>query len=307
MPLELPSLDDRTYEDLRREGIELIPRFAPGWTNHNASDPGITLLELFAYITEIYLYRVDRISDLNRAKFLKLLNGADEVIEVDETTSARLQGAAGELRRPSRAVSQEDFELLALDALAGRKDLTGAVVRCLPRRDLEARTEADRRRDRPNHVSVVFIPADLDMSDREMDAIADRIRTHLDARRLLTSRLHVVRPRFVELTIHVEVAPSPGQELQDVEARIRTAIGHFFHPVSGGAEGRGWPLGQSLYLSDLYRLLSPVEGVARLNDVEIVVDSTGKLLTSESGDVVAVHVEPDELLRVRTGRVAADR
>src|SRR4030095_11743512 len=75
MPLKVPTLDDRTYADLVREGVQLIPRYAPEWTNHNPSDPGITLLELFAYLTEIYLYRVDRIPEASRANMLRLLVG----------------------------------------------------------------------------------------------------------------------------------------------------------------------------------------------------------------------------------------
>jgi hypothetical protein len=75
MPLQVPDLDDRTYPDLVAEGIRLIPRYAPVWTNHNASDPGITLLELFAFLTEGLIYELNRVSDANKAKFLKLLTG----------------------------------------------------------------------------------------------------------------------------------------------------------------------------------------------------------------------------------------
>ena len=79
MPLKVPNLDDRTYADLVQEGVSLIPRYAPLWTNHNASDPGITLLELFAYLTEIFIYRLNRVSDANKAKFFKLLTGKTPV------------------------------------------------------------------------------------------------------------------------------------------------------------------------------------------------------------------------------------
>ena len=43
-----PDLDDRTWQDLVDEMRALIPRYAPGWTDHNVHDPGVTLLELFA-------------------------------------------------------------------------------------------------------------------------------------------------------------------------------------------------------------------------------------------------------------------
>jgi hypothetical protein len=57
MPLTVPSLDDRTYQDLRDEALARIPVHTPEWTNFNESDPGVTLIELFAFLTENLLYR----------------------------------------------------------------------------------------------------------------------------------------------------------------------------------------------------------------------------------------------------------
>jgi predicted phage baseplate assembly protein len=73
MALEAPNLDDRTVEDIFVEAKSLIPRYAPEWTNHNDSDPGITLLHLFAWMTDILLYRINRIPAKNHIKFLQLL------------------------------------------------------------------------------------------------------------------------------------------------------------------------------------------------------------------------------------------
>jgi hypothetical protein len=74
MPLTLPRLDDRTYNDILRETIARIPVHTPEWTNHNDSDPGITLLQLFAFMTENLLYRSNLIPERNRRKFLQLLD-----------------------------------------------------------------------------------------------------------------------------------------------------------------------------------------------------------------------------------------
>ena len=63
MPLTVPNLDDRRYDDLVREALAIIPAIAPQWTNHNAADPGITLLELLAYIAELLIYRVNQVGD----------------------------------------------------------------------------------------------------------------------------------------------------------------------------------------------------------------------------------------------------
>ena len=76
MPIQLPDLDDRRWADLVDEGRALIPLFAPGWTDHNLHDPGITLMELFAGRTEIDLYRINRVPPAHVRKFLALV-GAD--------------------------------------------------------------------------------------------------------------------------------------------------------------------------------------------------------------------------------------
>lgn len=55
MPLRAPNLDDRRYADIVAEARSLIPRYAPEWTDHNETDPGITLVQLFAWMVEMLL------------------------------------------------------------------------------------------------------------------------------------------------------------------------------------------------------------------------------------------------------------
>ena len=61
MTIALPNLDDRRFKDLVDEMRALIPRYAPDWTNHNISDPGIALVEMFAFLTEAMIYRLNRV------------------------------------------------------------------------------------------------------------------------------------------------------------------------------------------------------------------------------------------------------
>jgi hypothetical protein len=71
MPLELPPADERTFASLVAEARSRIPRLAPGWTDHNAHDPGITLIELLAHLTETDLYRLGRVTAAQRRAFLR--------------------------------------------------------------------------------------------------------------------------------------------------------------------------------------------------------------------------------------------
>src|SRR5260370_8196219 len=73
MPIGIPQLDDRSLEQLFAAAQARIPVHTPLWTNFNDSDPGITIVQLFAFMTENLLYRSNRIPQANRLKFLTLL------------------------------------------------------------------------------------------------------------------------------------------------------------------------------------------------------------------------------------------
>ena len=71
-----PNLDDRTYEDIVDEAIRLIPQYCPEWTNFNQSDPGITLIHLFAWMAEMIIYRLNRVPEKNYLAFLDLYSSS---------------------------------------------------------------------------------------------------------------------------------------------------------------------------------------------------------------------------------------
>jgi hypothetical protein len=73
MSLTLPAVDSRNYQELLNEALARISVHNPEWTNFNRSDPGVTLIELFAFMTENLLYRSNQIPERNRIKFLSLL------------------------------------------------------------------------------------------------------------------------------------------------------------------------------------------------------------------------------------------
>ena len=74
MALAPPRLDDRGYADLRAELIRRIPVHSPEWTDYNATDPGIALVELFSFLGDNLLYRLNRAPEAAKLAFLQLLN-----------------------------------------------------------------------------------------------------------------------------------------------------------------------------------------------------------------------------------------
>jgi hypothetical protein len=73
MTLPKENLDNKAFSDLLKEAISRIPVYAPEWTDHNIHDPGITFIELFAWLTEMQIYRLNRINVKSYRKFLKLM------------------------------------------------------------------------------------------------------------------------------------------------------------------------------------------------------------------------------------------
>lgn len=101
MPILLPNLDDRRWQDLVDEGPALIPLYAPEWTDQNVHDPGVTLMELFAWLAEMDAFGLNRITDRARLKFLRLI-GIEPQPPIAATTvlSFSMQAGSGALDLP---------------------------------------------------------------------------------------------------------------------------------------------------------------------------------------------------------------
>jgi predicted phage baseplate assembly protein len=74
MTLPVPNLDDRRFQDLVDEAKRMVQQRCPEWTDHNVSDPGVTLIETFAWMTDQLVYRLNRVPDRLYVKFLELID-----------------------------------------------------------------------------------------------------------------------------------------------------------------------------------------------------------------------------------------
>ncbi len=458
MPLTLPDLDDRRYVDLVEEARAFIPTYAPEWTDHNASDPGITLIEMFAYLSEMLIYRLNRVTDANRRAFLRLLTGPNHQLpDGDERTlDEQIRDAVLSLRQPYRAVTTHDFERLALTATGGRV----ARVRCVENRNLDSENPLAHEVERPGHMSLILVPepafgavlvsqggaftdytgaaggegavelpgdsterlyvgsdspfagiefrfrtagrgydlrfeysaatesgwsrlsaANHALEDRtnkwsvgglvefappddwvrkrvsdgsgdlywvrvgttstsspnptavashiagafgDVRGLVSKVEEYLDPRRLLTTHVHAVGPRFATLGVQLTLVLAPDvletdtRLQQAIRSRAAEAVERYLHPLTGGEDGRGWPWGRDVYVSEIYALLDAVSGVdyvtrtsttdadGETNELdELTVESSDawRRVLNEAGDLVAIKIRPDELVRVRTERM----
>ncbi len=273
----------------------MLPRYAPGWTNHNPSDPGITLVELLAYVAEQLMYRLNRVTRETKIRFAQLLCGAEEFAAASalapmvcgkgawaELSTAELdeglRQAVRRLRRAERAVTADDYEYFAREAT--EHDSAGVrVVRARPfvRRNLQATDDTHRDDDAPGHVSVVVVPGE-EAPRESVAALVSQVRDYLEPRRLLSTRLHVVEPFFlwIIITATLHMRPGAGEDLRSqAPVNALESLREYFTPLPGGGPlGEGWPFGRALYLSEVYERLEQVEGVDYVDDVDVVSVST---------------------------------
>jgi hypothetical protein len=284
--MPVPNLDDRSFDDLVQEGQSLIPTRASEWTNHNASDPGVTILELFAYVTEMLLYQTNRITDHHREAFLRMLAGSESPSGAGQTVSQAIEEARRRYDYGERAVTGDDYERLAKAADEGV-----ARAQCVPGFDLTSSIPVRRS----NHISVLVIPCSLERPLRPSPDLLGRVSEALEKRRLLATHLHVVAPRYVPLTVKLSVVAKDVQEENQVRHKVAEAVRRFLDPLTGGSEGSGWPAGQRLYVSDLLRQVHAIPEVEYLDPASIVLGiAPFRVRRGSDNEVLSVLLRPGE-------------
>ncbi|GJL74441.1 baseplate J/gp47 family protein [Nitrosomonas sp.] len=276
MPIQIPNLDDRNYDDLVKEVISLIPRYAPTWTNYNPSDPGITLIELLAYFTEMHIYRLDRVGRENKINFLRLLLGFTDEIDSEledcsiEDIEQRIRQAVLGLRQPQRAVTSEDYEFLARQAVLSvcGEEHYDCRVHCIVGKKL-VDSGNDRDVDCPGHISLIVV-VDSHKIPVTYEDLLQKVQEYLEPKRLLTTRLHIIQPCYVCVAMSVSIQPRFDASWEGVQNSAQDKLNQFFNPVAGGGlDKKGWPFGRSLYLSEVYDVLEDVSGVDYIDTVSI--------------------------------------
>ena len=100
MPLPSPRLDDRTFEQLMEEARRHVRRLSPSWTDLSPGEPGTTILEVFAYLTETLLYRVNRVPEKAYVEYLRLIG-----VTLDPPAAATVSLRFSRERPSSRSVT----------------------------------------------------------------------------------------------------------------------------------------------------------------------------------------------------------
>jgi len=202
---------------------------------------------------------VDRVTNPEAAT-----GGGDE----ETVEDAVERGPTEQLKTRNRAVTAEDFETLTLESHTGI-----ARAKTLPLFDpVQPTIEV------PGVVTVIAMPKG---GGALSQALRDAIRAYLDERRLVTARVYVNAPDYVEVAVQATVAKRPEANADDVRDRVERTLAEFLDPEFGGdpekaatyvaglsdERGSGWEFGRAVYLSELYEVMERVPGVDHVESI----------------------------------------
>jgi hypothetical protein len=122
------QLDTRTYEDLKRQALLRIPRYTPEWTDLNESDPGVTLVELFAWFTESLLYQMNQVPERHYLRFLESLGLELQAAEPAQAYVTFTPQPGVELQAGQQAISVPEATQVSAAATDGGPPLLFEVV-----------------------------------------------------------------------------------------------------------------------------------------------------------------------------------
>jgi hypothetical protein len=284
MPLPVPVLDDRDFEQLVAESRALIPRYSTPWTNHNVSDPGITLLELFAYLADTSIFELDQVPGDLVARWLRLLGDCPAP---GTPVAAATADAFRSLRTVERAITADD---VADIAMRESQRLARPIARAeyLPSDDPVCHW--------PQPVGVlVVVPAEASLREdaATLLSLSEALHRALAPATLITTRLHVMGPEWVDVGMKIAVARRPASGLS-AEA-VRDAVAGFLDPLVGGEDGSGWPFGRPVYRSELFQLLEQLPAVDHVESIELVGENLTRRTQLPRVGHEAVDVEVGEV------------
>jgi predicted phage baseplate assembly protein len=213
------------------------------------------------------------------------LTGGEEAQTLDD---AKFRGPKS-LRTRFRAVTADDYEYLAqgiegvgrVRCLQPRPDDPGApapgtvtllVIPSLPKLEgAEIERHVNLHESLPGMSVEERRPA-VEQIQSQMTlapATRERLRSHLDSRRLLTTRLEIQEPEYVWVAVTARVRANLKAEPDRVRHDVRAALYRFLHPLDGGVDGKGWPFGQPLTIDKIYALIQRVRGVEYATELKL--------------------------------------
>ena len=287
MPLPIPTLDDRTFDQLVDEAKTLIPKHFPAWTDHNFSDPGIAFMELFAFLIENAIYQINRVPDRSLEHFASLLGVARTSAEPTDMLFRRVRE---KLDSRERAITNDEIEQQILARPTSSQNEKIARAEVIP--DLQA---APGLRTAELTLKIVIVPeaGSAEFAPEPTNELRQDVYEFLRERVPICTRLQVLAPQYS--AIHLEATVVRGRQSRLDRATVRQnvikAVRDFLHPTRGGDDGRGWPFGRSIFRSELYALIEGLPGVDHVHEL-LLRDAQLRLEKKVNGKKVYAYARP---------------
>jgi hypothetical protein len=166
------------------------------------------------------------------------------------------------LKNKGRAVSAEDFEWMVLQQFS-----QVARAKCLSTRAPGPGGLVMK----PGAVTLVVVPRSSTREPRPSSALLKQIADFLADQCLgsIVAEVHALGPGFYPIAVDARVRAREPGESSEVERRAVRALEDFFHPLTGGEQGTGWPFGRDVQVSEVFAVLQRVEGVDYVESVSL--------------------------------------
>jgi len=259
MPIQLPNLDDRNYDQLLKETESLIARYFPAYTDIGPADPAVAVNELFCYFFDIVSYQINRITPEILRNFASLLGVPKDY---DSTPEESINLALAKLSRQNRAVTPADIEAIVKEA---PKEICNESVRrvhVLP---------GERVRVYILQPDIDKPPAEKRQQDRQRRQDLQRLYSYLRLYSPIGTQFTVEHTPYLNVSISAEVVKRRDSTIanNDLTTAIQAKIETFLDPLAGGAANRGMEYGRPLTRGDIYELIEGMPGVDHVKTLYI--------------------------------------
>lgn len=185
-----------------------------------------------------------------------------------ETVSEALARAFLDRERTSRAVTLTDYERMAKETPGVKVARAAAWANVHPAFPcLKA----------PGVVTVVILPYLPTARPFPSRGLLQAVTRWLRQRRVVTTRVEVVGPTYIDVRIRARIRARLGVNKRDLTMRLRTSVDAFFHPLTGGPDKTGWPFGRDVYRSEVLQIFDETSGVDHVLNLEFI-DVEGQAL-----------------------------
>ncbi len=166
------------------------------------------------------------------------------------------------IKNKGRAVSAEDFEWMVLQRFS-----QVARAKCLSTRAPGPSGLVFK----PGAVTMIVVPSGTERFPRPPTALLEAIREYVTTKILgtIVDEVHVLGPGFTEVAVKARIKALDPRQRSEVERRATQALEAFFHPLTGGEDGRGWSFGRDVQVSEIHAVLQRVGGVDYVASVEL--------------------------------------